>query len=41
MNSQTMTPSKPVQNIAKHLNVLLYNGLSWQPSFDTNIPKFR
>ncbi|OTF75502.1 hypothetical protein BLA29_004009, partial [Euroglyphus maynei] len=35
------TPSIPIQNIAKHLNFLLYNGLSWQPSFDTNIPKFR
>lgn len=39
--SSPLVPVKSCQNISKHLNILLSKGLSWKPSFDTNIPKYR
>ncbi|UXI19882.1 hypothetical protein NH340_JMT05825 [Sarcoptes scabiei] len=34
-------PTLPAQRISKHLNKLLARGLSWKPSFKTDVPKIR
>ena len=41
ITSQTLVPSVQSRNISKYLNILLYQGLSWEPPIDTNIPKYR